>query len=268
VVLKLEADAKVWLRRGPKDAPNVGDRCVFLDVGPAGARLVDGSVTGKNVFPKAGERLLIASAVTSVSFGGPLLDESGDYVGVLGGSIVPGGDPIQTLGLLSDTGATGGTTDWQTTGLAVPHTLLPDPPAASAITRLGELATRGEFLAPVVKSNSVQYATVTSAVTKEPSNMISPRDSRRVFSKRDNKAVVYVNWQTYSKEKLICVLRLLNADNRLISESKPREVSLGPGKYAATTWEIPFGSMPAGIYRLDLILNDRTTWRNFFRITD
>jgi hypothetical protein len=267
-LLKLEASSKTWLKRGPKEAPSVGDRCVFLEEGPAGAKLADGSITGKNVFAKAGERLLVASIVTPVSFGGPLLDEYGNYVGILGGSIIPGGDPVKTLGLLNDPGATSGTMDMEMTGLAVPHALFPESTAGDTVARLTEIANRGEFLSPVVKSDSIQYASLASAVTKDPGNTLTPKGFKRVFSRRDNKATMYVNWQTTSKEKLICVLRLFGADNRLLSESKPREVSLGPGKYAANTWDIPVGAMPAGIYRVDLILNDKTAWRDFFRITD
>lgn len=267
-LLKVETSGKTWLKRGPKDAPSVGDRCVFLEEGPAGAKLADGSITGKNVFPKAGERLLVASAVTSVSFGGPLLDEYGNYVGILGGSIVPGGDPVKTLGLLNEPGATSGTVEVEMTGLAVPHTLFPQTTAGGTSVRLAEIANRGEFLSHVVKSDSIQYATLAGAVTKDPRNTISPKDFKRVFSRRENKATLYVNWQTTSKEKFICVLRLFGADNKLLSEAKPREISLGPGKYVATTWDITFGSMPVGIYRVDLILDDKTAWRDFFRITD
>lgn len=267
-LLKLEGTPKVWLKRGPNNAPSVGDRCVFLEEGPAGPKLADGSVTGKNAFPKAGERLLVASGVTSVSFGGPLLDEYGNYVGILGGNIIPGGDPIKTLELLSDPGATGRTADWETTGLAVPHTLLPEFPAASTTTRLAELANRGEFLPPVVKSNSIQFAALAGLISKDSANMLTPRDFKRVFSRRDNKAVVYVNWQTFAKEKLNYVLRLFSDDNKLIGESQPHQLSLAPGKYVATTWDVPFSGRPAGIYRVDLILNGKAAWRDFFRITD
>jgi S1-C subfamily serine protease len=267
-LLKVDSSGKTWLKRGSKDAPSVGDRCVFLEEGPAGAKLADGSITGKNAFAKAGERLLVASIVTPISFGGPLLDEFGNYVGILGGSIVPGGDPVKTLGLLSEPGATNGTLDMEMTGLAVPHTLFPESAAGGTGARLAEIAARGEFLSTVVKSDSIQYATLTSAVTKDPGNSISPKGFKRVFSRRENKATVYVNWQTTSKEKLICILRVFGTDNTLLSEAKPREVSLGPGKYVATTWDMTIGAMPTGIYRVDLILNGKTGWRDFFRITE
>jgi hypothetical protein len=266
-LVKSDLVTKDWLKRGSKDAPNVGDRCVFLEIGPAGARLADGSIAGKNVFQKAGERLLVASGVTTESFGGPLLDEYGNYVGIMGGTIVPGADPMKTFSLLTEPGATG-RMDWQTTGLALPQALLPEFSAVDSPTSLADLARRGEFLAPVTKSNSLQYVTLTSLVTKDPSNTIGPRDFKRVFSRRDNKATVYANWQTYSKEKLTSVLRLFTADNKLLSEARPRELSLGPGKYTASTWDITLGSLPTGIYRVDLLINDKPAWRDFFRIAD
>jgi len=267
-LLKVGGNAKSWLNRGPKEPRSVGDRCVFLEVSPAGARLADGSVTGKNAFPKAGDRLLVASGITSASFGGPLLDEYGNFVGILGGNIVPGGDPIKILSLLSDPGATSKTTDWETTGLAVPTTLLPDFAVSASTTRLAELESRGEFLAPVFKPKSMQYATLASMVAKEPGSTPTPADYKRVFSRRDSKAVVYITWQPYTKEKLSSVLRLFNADNKLISESKPRELSLAPGKYMTSVWDIAIAGTAAGIYRVDLMLNDKTAWREFFRITE
>jgi hypothetical protein len=97
---------------------------------------------------------------------------------------------------------------------------------------------------------------------------LTPGDFKQVFSRRDNKAFLYVNWQTLSKEKLDCVLRLFDADNKLISETNPRRVSLAPGKYVATAWDLSIGSLPAGIYRLDLNLNGITAWREFLRITE
>lgn len=267
-LLKLDGGAKAWPKRGASDSPNVGDHCVFLEAGPAGAKLADGSITGKSSFPKAGERLIIASGVTSVSFGGPLLDEYGNYVGILGGSIVPGGDPIKTLSLLNDAGATDRTTDWTITGVAVPQTLLPDFAAVSSTTRLAEIANRGEFLSPVVKSKSIQFVSLAGQVTLEQSKVLSPRDFKQVFSRRDNKVYVYVSWDNSAKGKLNCVLRLFDADNKLISETDPRQITLTPGKYLATSWGLTIGNSRAGIYRIDLVLDGVTAWREFFRITE
>jgi hypothetical protein len=267
-LLKTEGNSKTVLKPGP-DPLKVGDRCVFLDLLPAGPKLVDGSVTGRNAFAKAGERLLLASGVTAPSFGGPLLDEYGNYVGIVGGNIVPGADPMKIVGLLSETG-TGRATNWEITGMAVPSTLLPNLSTAAPPTRLADLASRGEFLAPVSENKSLQFATLASSIAKDArrGSSPSPSDERRIFSHRDNSAAVYATWQPRTKEKLHSVLRCFDSDNNLVSESKPRELSLVPGNWITTTWEVPVGRFAAGIYRVDLVLNDKTAWREFFRITE
>ena len=264
-LLKVEHSPKVWLKRSSAASVKVGDRCVLVDIVAAGAKLVDGSITGKNTFPKTGERLLIASSVTPPSVGGPLLDEYGNYVGILGGSIFPGGDPIRSLSLLSETSARSRTLEWEETGMAVPQTVLPDVPPTSAATSLADLAARGEMLSPVIKINAVQSATLG---VMGSGNSTSSLWYKRVFSRQDKKPVAQISWQGLQKEKFSCVYRLFNVDNKLVAESKPRDISLSSGKYLTTTWEIPIASIPAGIYRVDLVLSGRTAWREFFKITD
>lgn len=267
-LLKVERAARVSLKPGSKEPLKVGDRCVFLEVSPAGAKLADGSITGKNSFPKAGDRVLVASGVASASYGGPLLDGYGNYVGILGGNIVPGGDPVKILSLLNDPGANSRIIDWETTGLAVPSSVLPEFPASASVTRLADLVSRGEFLAPVVKFKSIQFAALAGAIIKTPNSMPTPTEYKQVFSHRDNKVVLYISWQPPAKEKLNMLLRLFNADNKMFFESKPREISLAPGRYMTTTWDMAITAIPAGIYRVDLILNDKTAWREFFRISE
>ena len=265
-LLKVAGGGKSWLKRGAADPLKVGDRCVFLEIGAAGAKLADGSISGKNTFPKAGERLLIASGVTPLSFGGPLLDEYGNYAGVLGGSILPGGEPVPILRLLSDTQGSV-STDWDTTGLAVPQTLIGELPLNAATTHFADMANRGEFLPPVAKSKSILTATFTTNMEKLGPG-VYPRDYKQVLSHKDKKAAFYVNWQNSNKEKFSCVLQLFNADNKMLTESKSREVSLGPGKEVFTTWEIPVTAMPAGIYRVDLVVAGKPGLREFFRVAD
>jgi hypothetical protein len=267
-VLKVDAAPKSFLKRGPDGATNVGAHCSFLEWGPLGSKLTDGSVTGSNSFPRAGARLLVASGVTSQSIGGALLDEFGNYVGVIGGSIVPSANPIRILALLNDSGASSTALDWDTPGLAVPQSLLPDLPSNAAPTSLAELANRGEFAPLVIKSNSIQYMTVSSAIGKDSGSIPFPRDSKQIFSKRDNKAAVYINWQTSTKQKVSYTLRVFTADNKMISASKLQEISLAPGKYASTNWDLPVGLMSPGIYRIDLLINDKTSWREFIRVTE
>jgi len=267
-LLKVDAAPKAFLKRGDNGAANVGDHCVFLELGPVGSKLTDGTVTGTNSFPRAGARLLVASGVSPESIGGALLDEFGNYVGIIGGSIVPSANPIRILALLSESGASSVSLDWETTGLAVPQSLLPALPSNAPPTSLADLANRGEFAPLVLKSNSIQYMSVTSAISKDSGSIPFPRDSKQIFSRRDTRAVVYVNWQTSSKQKFVYSLRLFTADNKMISSSRPQQISLAPGKYSSTNWDLPVGLMSPGIYRIDLLTNDKTSWREFIRVTE
>jgi hypothetical protein len=267
-VLKVDAAPKSSLKRGDNGAANVGDHCVFLEWSPVGSKLADGTVTGTNSFPRAGARLLVASGVSSQSIGGALLDEFGNYVGIIGGSIVPSANPIRILALLSEPGASSPALDWETTGLAVPQSLLPELPSKAPPTSLAELANRGEFAPLVIKSSAIQYMSVTSAIGKDSGSIPFPRDSKQIFSRRDTKAGVYVNWQTSTKGKIVYTLRLFTADNKIVSASKPQEISLAPGKYASTNWVLPVGVLSPGIYRIDLLINDKTSWREFIRVTE
>ena len=185
-----------------------------------------------------------------------------------GGSIIPSANAIRTLMLLSDPGTSSSALDWETTGLAVPQTVFPDFSQNAAATSLAELSSRGEFAPPVIKSNSVQYAEVTSSLGGDAVHLRVPQDSRQIFSRRDKKATVYVNWQSSFKEKIVCAVRLFNAENKLMSDSKSREVSLASGKYSSTSWDVPVGVLSPGIYRVDLLVNDKTVWREFFRVTE
>src|SRR5437879_7734532 len=78
-ILHVAANTPAKLKRGPSDPVSVGDHSVFLEWGAAGAKLADGSITGINSFPSAGERLLVASGATLQSVGGALLNQFADY---------------------------------------------------------------------------------------------------------------------------------------------------------------------------------------------
>ena len=267
-VIKVDAISKSTLKRGPASAVDVGGHCSFLEWGPLGSKVVDGSITGTSSFQRAGARLLIASGVTPQSVGGALLDEYGNFVGVIGGTIVPSAPPSRILALLNESNSTAALMDLDTTGLAIPASVLPELPVSSAPTTLSALAQQGEFAPLLVRSNTVQYLTTSTAVTKQNGSIPLPGNAKQVFSKRDNKAVVFVNWRNSTKQKFSTTLRVFTADNKMISDAKPQNVSISPGNYAATSWDLAVGSMPPGIYRLDLLINGQTSWREFIRITE
>lgn len=267
-ILHVAANTPAKLKRGPSDPVSVGDHSVFLEWGAAGAKLADGSITGINSFPTAGERLLVASGATPQSVGGALLNEFGDYVGMIVGDTAPGGGTMKILGLMNATPSRTEFIDMETTALAVPLALLPTPDPSAKPTSLSEIAAKGDFLPSLVKSDSIALATLSSYVEKDPDRLPFAKDYRQVFARKDNKASVFVSWPPREKRKVKCEIRLFNLDNKMLSESKERELNMSPGKFMATTWELPVGVMAVGIYRVDLLLGGETVWRDFFRIME
>jgi hypothetical protein len=256
------------LKRGPSEPVSVGDRCVFLEWIPAGAKITDGSITGKNSFQKAGERLLVASGATPESIGGALLNEFGEYVGLIGADAAPGGGGLRILSLLNAVGGKVDVTGLELTALAVPLSLLPADAADKQPVTLSEIDSRGEFLQPIVKNTAVGSASLSSYIPKDPNSPLLARDYREVFSRKDQKGSMYVNWMPAKRQKIVCEIRLFNLDNKMLVSSKPKELSLNTDRFMATTWEIPVGNMTAGIYRIDLIVDSQAVWREFFRVTD
>ena len=110
--------------------------------------------------------------------------------------------------------------------------------------------------------------TVTSSMSRDTA-IPFPRDSKQIFSRRNSKAAAaYVSWQSSSKEKVAFTFRLFTADNKIVSASKPQEISLSPAKVSSTSWGLQVGSLQPGIYRIDLVVNDKTCWREFIRVTE
>jgi hypothetical protein len=248
---------------------NVGDHCVFLETGASGSRLTDGTITGKNTFPRAGERLLIASAASATSIGGPLVDEFGDYVGVMGGTILPGASAMKMLDLFGERPSSkGGTIIYENGAMAVSISQMPEVFPSSAETSLEELNRRGEFLTPITKSGLVGFAQLAVATGKGANRPSVPREYRSIFSRREGRATVFVNWQPTSKAKGKAVLRVFNSDNQKVAESKPQNLSLSPGNSLTSSWDVPLENLPPAIYRADLLFEEQTVWRDFFRVTD
>lgn len=267
-VISIPGAPRPKLKRGPKEPVNVGDRCVFLEWVPAGAKLTDGSITGKNTFQRAGERMLVASGATPESIGGALLNDYGEYVGLISGDVAPGSSSLRILSLVNAVGGKVDLAGLDTTGLAVPLSLLPSSLNEEQAKTLGEIGKRGEFIPPVVKTQLVSTASLSTYIAKDPNSPMMAREYREIFSRKDQKGSLYVNWMNVKKQKITCEVRLFNLDNRLLVASQPKEITLNSDKFMATAWDIPVGNMVPGVYRIDLVVGPQVAWREFFRVTE
>ena len=67
---------------------SVGDHCYWLDTKPDGGRVIaDGQIVGKESREGWGERISISNTCNTAATGGPLLNERGEVIGFLGGTL-------------------------------------------------------------------------------------------------------------------------------------------------------------------------------------
>lgn len=261
--LVLVPDAKgPALKRATKGSLKVGDQCVFLETSAEGGRVIaNGSIIGRSSLPQVGDRLYIASPVSVHSVGGALLNEYGEFVGVVGGSTVPGADSQAALEL-QGAGTTAG-------GRAVPASLISDPSPGATATSLQQLWQQQQFIPPTVKSGNLGYATLTSAIEKGRRDAPPwPRDYRVIFSREDTRTSAFASWQPQMKQKGQATLRVFDVENHLLMESKPVKLDLHPGSLVTTFWSLPMSSLSPGTYRAEIVFDSNPIWRSFFRITE
>lgn len=258
------------LRPAAADSWSVGDTAMYLESAPEGNRIITNvSIDGKNVFPGAGMRVNISAAPTEAAIGACLLNEYGEVIGVIGGTIVPGASAMRFLEIASPTPVAAGSTVYMRGGLAVPIAMVPAT-SAEALTPLSVLNAKGEFLPPVTASKNVVFGQLARTVNSK-GGVPFPVDSTDSFSKRDVKVNVYVLWEGREKIKGLVTVRLFDIENHLLNKAwleKPTKFSINRGEQKTTTWEFPTASLPAGVYRIDVWLDDAPAWRTFWKLSE
>jgi len=258
------------LDRAQADSWNVGDSASFLDAAPAGNRiLANTSIDGKSDFPNAGSRVNFATTPTEGAIGAALLDDYGDVIGIVGGSLTPGESALNQLAL--GTSATrGGSLILMRAAMATPISLVTPRIASTLPISLQSLADRGEFLPPVTASRNIGYGQLARAVQSK-GGLAWPVEGGNEFSRKTPKMIVYVLWDAKEKCKGILTMRMFDLDNHQLNRTdtgKPLKLNLHQGQKYVTTWEMNVASLPPGTYRVDVWLGDAPAWRSFFRISD
>jgi S1-C subfamily serine protease len=251
--VQLELDsAKSW---------KVGDRCSYLDTSQDGARVnVDTSIVGAQEFPQAGPRISIQMSVSHRGIGGPLLNDYGDAIAVLGGALIPG-TSVSGVGrdahvLLS----------YPVTTMAFPLSSLPSVTADSRIS-LQELSARGVFPPPLVGPLNVFTGTIARGVETR-NNVPVPVDEKTEFKSGEGDAVAFLTFDPQEKRQGMGVFRIYDIDNHLVMDGKPVKITLRPRVYSVTTWKFPLARLRPGTYRIDLDIDADPVWRSYFRVVE
>lgn len=269
-MLQTDAGKTAALARAETNSWSVGDAASFLEVAPEGNRvLTDVSIDGKNSFPSAGERLNLSAAPTEHAIGAALLNEYGEVIGVVGGSLIPGASSMDLLQVAASPAPAGGRI-FMRGGLAVPIHLVAPPSPETPATTLAALSASGQFLPAVTARRNVSYGQLARALERK-GGLPWPVEGGNQFSRRNPKMVVYVLWEAKEKVKGTLTMRIYDLDNRQLNQPapvKPMRLNLRPGNRTVTTWQLDVGRVPPAIYRVDVWLNDTPVWRTFFRVTD
>ncbi|MBI2956931.1 MAG: trypsin-like peptidase domain-containing protein [Acidobacteria bacterium] len=291
-VLRLpEADSAAALAPAAPGSVQVGERVFAFDPSAPDNPLVEGEVRGRTAFPELGERLSLSFLVHQEASGGALVNQHGEVVGLLQapGTLLPGGwsvDPQRIVQLLFGSA-------YEAHAVGLPLDALRNPFPAQA-TPLAELARGGLFVSPLAEDDVVSQGTVVHRLTRRIRQgvFVSPQtdadsgpsplrrrptstqpllnavDSRFEYRRADEHLHVFVVWGPRSKRQHQLSLRLYDLENRLRVRSKPSKLKLAPGDEKSNWWKISFDKLPAGLYRVDVLLDDSPVWRSFFRLLD
>ncbi len=251
------AEAKSW---------NIGDRCLWLDVNPDGSRIIrDGQIVGLESPPVSGDRINLSGPYNRAALGGPLFNEQGQIIGLLGGTL--------PATLVSDFSAeaANGTPDLSSAslgGIAVPENLLPTA-APGAPKSLPDLLAGGEMM-PVVSASKLVLFGLLSDGPEPGTKKYEPADRewKTSFQKSDRTAVAIVAFNNKGNLKTTTLLKLYDMNNHVVAAGKQDKLNISKGQTAERTWELPFANLSAGFYRVDVLVGDNVAWRQYFKLTD
>jgi hypothetical protein len=77
-----------------------------------------------------------------------------------------------------------------------------------------------------------------------------------------------VTFETKKKRKSSAAMAIYDLDNRLIGQSPASKLELSPGKMTFFSAPIDLANLASGVYRADVLVDNSTVWRTFFRVTD
>jgi len=252
-LLNVEQGNSTKLKKADPKSVTVGDHCYWLVTKPDGARVIsDGQIVGKEPHEGWGDRLSISGAFDSTAIGGPVLDEHGDVLGLLGGA-------------LPEPRVYAGDTTFVVTGSVVPIGLVGTnyPPKP---TRFQTLWATNQFTAPVTAESDVSFGMIIQG--KPPKGKVPfPKEMKVDFTPRDEFATVVIAFQGIGPLKDTVQFQVYDVDNHPISRGEPIKINLRSGETQERSWTFPLTILP-GIYRADVLVGQEVAWRQYFRINE
>src|SRR6185369_2392124 len=165
------------------------DRNYFLDVPREGNRvLVETMINGKQTISGMGERLNIANSINQRAVGSPLMNDFGEVIGMIGGSLLPGAAFNEDAAFIEGSNNFG---DVSRGAVAIPIELIADTSANA--TTIDGLLKAGQFTPALVSTASVLNGGLARTINKktDPPQLI---DEKIEFSAANPDAVLLITW--------------------------------------------------------------------------
>lgn len=226
----------------------IGDRCYAMDGSPTGARvLLDGVISGRT----AGTRpaWIVAFQTGVARAGSVVVNESGEILGIVD-------RPPNTFESLKAQEDLRGRPLIDLAEFKVADN-------ASAAS-LDDLRARGELLAPVLGEMHVSSGGFAAAINRAIS--VAPEDQRSEFSTTEKAFSVFVTWNPRERLKGIVSLKLFNAENRQLAQTPPKKADIKKQDLILMSWRFDMLRTP-GLYRADVLIDDKVMWRGWVRLT-
>jgi S1-C subfamily serine protease len=264
VVLKVDTGKNARLPVAGSQSWSIGDHCYWLDTKADGGRVIaDGQIVGKESREGRGERISLSNAFNTAATGGPLLNERGEVLALLGGTLPESLVPRVLTDAQMDSG---GGASYAITGSAIPLSMVVASSNVSATT-LQSLWANGQFTPLVAASRNVSFGMISQG---KPSKGKAPfsKEMKLDFTRQDDSATVLVSLQSTETLKTTTELRMYDLDNHLISKGEPIKITLRRGEPLERYWSFPLSILQPGVYRADVLLGDAVAWRTYFRLRE
>jgi hypothetical protein len=266
-ILKIDSANVQPLEKAAPNSWKIGDLCYVLMSQGQGSRTIQNlSITGLQGNAGSAQRLNISWYGVGTTVGAPALDGYGRVIGVLGGGMSwMGSRRMGSLMGYFEPVQAGGPTIADPTVL--PIASIPDAAISQQPTTLAEMMTRGVLMMPVVSNSQVATASLSEDIQNIAHQAIMAVRPNREFSKRIGEFALVATWGPNEKLKGSQQLRLYDGDNQPVLQGAVSKIDLTPRVTAFSAWKVPITSLEPGIYRVDLLVNDRPQWRGFVRVT-
>jgi hypothetical protein len=265
-VLAIDPPSPTTLKIAEPKSWNIGDHCYWLDVNPDGSRIIhDGQIVGMQSLPRSGDRINISGIYNRSSLGGSLLNEQGQMIGLLGGTL-----PDALLSdFNSDLQVNAPDLSHTTTGgIAIVASLLPTS-APGPSKPLPDLLANGDMMPIVSRPQIINFGLLSNGPASDPkSHAAIQHNWKSSFQKGDASAFAIIAFTNIETLKTTVTIKLYDLDNHLVATGKTEKLNITRGQPAERTWTLPLTNLPGGFYRVDILVGDDIAWRQYFKITD